>query len=76
MALELGSRVTWEAEPVETDLIGAHSRELHEWLSHLESWVETQLAATKALVAMLDDEDDMASIGGPEPLATVSARAR
>lgn len=64
MALELSERSAWNRSTAVLDpIVDAHSHplnehtlELREWLAHLEDWVETQLVATRALVAMLDDE--------------------
>jgi hypothetical protein len=67
VALELSERSTWNRSSVtispladartnpSTNPLNEHTVELREWLTHLEDWVETQLVATRALVAMLDD---------------------
>lgn len=54
----------------EDEAMRQHARELHEWLLHLEGWVEKQLAATQALVELLAESraDGYAtSRGGRKP---------
>lgn len=72
MALNVADRVVWELPPADPDVLSERSRELREWLSHLESWVETQLVATEALVAMLDEDPSTVD----DEAVTVSAAAR
>jgi hypothetical protein len=63
VALELSERSAWNRSTATVaPLVDArgnpmseHTLELREWLAHLEDWVETQLVATRALVALLDD---------------------
>jgi hypothetical protein len=76
VALELSERPTWDRSSVTisalvdartsplTNPLNEHTVELREWLTHLEDWVETQLVATRALVAMLDDGNITACTDG------------
>ena len=56
MALNVSERPSWSQATATIDSLNEHTIELRVWLAQLEDWVETQLVATQALVAMLDED--------------------
>ena len=55
MALEVGEEADRIRATPEQVVLRERADELREWLLHLEGWVELQMAATRALVALLED---------------------
>jgi len=55
MALEVGQEADRLQATPEQEVLRERADELREWLLHLESWVELQMAATRALVALLEE---------------------
>ncbi len=74
MALDVRGEARRRSDTPEKEVLRERSVELREWLVHLGCWVETQMAATQALVDLLAESREPGL--APPPTKPAPARAR